>query len=121
MCALMSTDKGAGMQMGDTRVPPSAQSKNWALNGEEGFKWGDHFKRWGWFRQEPHPQACNLDQLGWATPIRDITGDTPDSVENYFTCMRYVHRNPNSALPVKDQKYGIIISRTTKNLYRDWS
>ncbi|KAH7414548.1 hypothetical protein DE146DRAFT_38946 [Phaeosphaeria sp. MPI-PUGE-AT-0046c] len=107
MCALMSTDLGAGMQLGDTRVPPSARS-NYYERRSTGFQWYKVQIKWYWFRIDPHPSACDFDKFGWAPVFNDIEGGV---FQDGWKCRRFVHYNPQKPEPIKDQKYHLGIRR----------
>lgn len=101
MCILQSSDKGAGQQQGDIRVPPSCASE-WfnpdSANPKEWIK--DRIYAWGWFSLDPLPAARDFDAQGWKQTLDSIGADTGEWRFN-----RYEHCDRNSLNQVKDQTY----------------
>ena len=100
ICAMRGSDRAAGIQLGDTRNPPSAESIWYRNNGRQ---WPTQLNMWFWKRVGPLPNACNFATLGWAQTLIDIVAMTGGDWE----CSEYVHRDLNSAAPIKDQTYKV--------------
>jgi hypothetical protein len=97
-CAMRSSDWAAGLQLQDTRAPASAQSM--FIPGR-GLTWATALRIWYWFKVAPRDIACDFSILGWTQTLIDIGAGT----QQYWSCTRYVHQNPDSGLSVIDQHY----------------
>jgi hypothetical protein len=64
MCAMRSTDKGAGMQMRDTRNPPSAES--FFVHDPSNNRWSVNVKAFGWSTDTVMSRAADFANQGWA-------------------------------------------------------
>lgn len=104
MCALMSTDLGAGKQQRDTRDPPSARSEFYG-HRKDGFNWQVKTKQWYWFGVDPHTSACDFNYWGWSPVFHYL--DSNFNTGQGWQCKRWLHYDEKSTVPVKDQKYKI--------------
>jgi hypothetical protein len=95
---MRSTDKGAGMQNQDTRNPPSAESV-W-INNSANNRWAENMKAFGWFTDNVMSRAADFDNQGWGPALT-----ATDTEFREWRFARFVHYNPKSPTPIKDQTY----------------
>jgi hypothetical protein len=95
---MRSTDKGAGMQMRDTRNPPSAESV--FVHDQSNNRWGVNVKAFGWSTDAVMSRAADFDNQGWGLALR-----APDDITREWRFARFVHYDPKDPTPIKDQKY----------------
>lgn len=93
ICGLCATDLGAGLQIGDTRTPPSAASR-WA---------GDVVERtdWYWFEGMYEPFECEMDGFwGMGNMFRALGISLLSKAEGGdVQCFQLQHRNDQAKNP----------------------
>lgn len=100
----MSSDMGAGIQLGDTRGPPSAKSRYYG-RVVDGFRWWGLEQIYYWFHGVPRASACDMNQFGWGPAINDLSPNTKDAWHAAWVCHRWLHYDPNIPGPIGNQKY----------------
>jgi hypothetical protein len=98
MCAMRSTDKGAGLQKRDTRTPPSAVSI-WVHSPRN--LWTDNVRLFRWFKVDSLPGAADFGRQGWDAAVTSIGGVSV--LEWRFA--RWLHYNPDIPTPISMQFY----------------
>jgi hypothetical protein len=98
MCAMRSTDKGAGMQMRDTRNPPSAES--FFVHDPSNNRWSVNVKAFGWSTDTVMSRAADFANQGWGLALT-----APPDVTRDWRFARFVHYDPKDPAPIKDQTY----------------
>lgn len=111
-CALRGSDEAAGIQMGDRRVPPTAESVFVRRpNGDR--------TRWNWHEIWAGHMADAFDSDGWSQVVRDLNmdmtdpgwkfvmfihGDPADVRPCYFQTYRTGNPEPNAVWPVAERR-----------------
>jgi hypothetical protein len=91
LCALRSTDKGAGMQFGDWRNPPSAASIWFNPEADSRIKWiKSRWAAWGWFNVAARPEAQDFAALGWTQVMQEIAPVSPWTFGRFEHCDRSI-------------------------------
>jgi hypothetical protein len=98
MCAMRSTDKGAGMQSRDTRNPPSAES--FFVNDPSNNRFSVNLKAFGWSTDNVMSRAADFANQGWGLALT-----APPAVTAEWRFARFVHYDPKDPKPIKDQIY----------------
>lgn len=108
MCALTSSNLGAGTQIQSPNVPPTAESR-WNpkyLPVSKARAWPNRVAgEWGWRFVDPLPDACDWTIQGWETTLRAI-GEF--GRKDKWKCSRWVHFNPEDPALIKDQTYQVL-------------
>jgi hypothetical protein len=100
MCAMRSTDKGAGLQKQDTRTPPSAVSI-WVNSQKPWNQWTPDLKTFRWFKVDSLPGAADFGRQGWDAALTSIGGASV----LHWRFARYLHYNPEDPAPISMQLY----------------
>ncbi|KAH3918078.1 hypothetical protein HBH56_031680 [Parastagonospora nodorum] len=102
LCAMKSTDRGAGIQQGDNRNPASAESI-WSPSEKVKYR-ARAYKTYKWDEVGPVPHATDFVYQGWAQTMFDLAPNRfPDPVAWVFK--RFKHWDPTSQAPLQDQTY----------------
>jgi hypothetical protein len=100
MCAMRSTDKGAGLQKKDTRTPPSAVSI-WVNSLNPWNPWTTNLQTFRWFKVDSLPGAADFGRQGWDAALTSI--GSANVLDWRFA--RYLHYNPEDSTPIMNQRY----------------
>jgi hypothetical protein len=91
LCALQSTDKGAGMQFADWRNPPSAASAWFNLEATLRAQWIKiRWVSWGWFAVPTRPEAQDFAGLGWKQALDELAPVSPWTFGRFEHCDRSI-------------------------------
>jgi len=104
LCAMRSLDRGAGIQQGDNRNPPSAGSL-WATSAVAPNR-RNLYRAWKWDKVDPAPQATDFAYQGWAQAMAYLASNSPGP-STAWTFLRFKHWIANGPTRYQDQTYRI--------------
>lgn len=107
LCAMRSSDRGAGIKQGDSRNPPSAESL-WATGAKAKFRL-DMCRTWAWRNLGLAPKAADFVYQGWDQAKVDLSAQShraPSSRPWIFK--RFKHGNSAIPQPYRDQTYTVV-------------
>nr|AHG26154.1 long-chain-fatty-acid--CoA ligase [Shiraia sp. slf14] len=94
-CALRGSDRAAGIQMGDTRTPPTAESV--FIRRPDGDR-----PRWNWHEIWAGHMVDAFDSAGWTQVMTDLNKDVRDP---NWSFVMFIHGDPKDPRPCHMQTY----------------
>jgi hypothetical protein len=106
LCAMKSSDRGAGIQQGDRRGPPSAES---LLTSSAAVRWRKNlYNTWRWDDMSPVPQATDFGYQGWDQAMVAMRPDNDrDPSLTDWSFKRFKHWRPDGPARFQDQTYSV--------------